>query len=83
VRKDRSKGSVDIDYLDGPFRRLHNAWLFEPQPDGGCTVDFEIDFEFKNRLLGFAMDRVFGEAVARMVAAFEKRARKLYSVQAK
>ena len=80
VRIDRAAGTVDVDYLKGPFRRLRNRWFFEPAT-GGTVVDFTIDFEFRNRLLGFAMDRVFTEAVTRMVAAFEQRARKLYAVR--
>ena len=36
---------------EGPFRYLDNHWLFEPQPDGGCIIDFYVDFEFRSRML--------------------------------
>ena len=68
---------IDVAYADGPFRYLNNHWTFAPHP-GGCRVDFFVDFEFKSRLLQKVIEVLFGEAVLRMVGAFEKRARDLY-----
>ncbi len=79
VKTDRKARRVDVDYLDGPFSYLHNRWQFEPHDDGSCTVDFSIDFEFKNRALKLAMSQVFGRAVQHMVSSFEKRAEQLYN----
>jgi len=45
---------------------------------GGCRIDFFVDFEFKSRVLQRVIEVLFGEAVKRMVAAFEGRARQLY-----
>ena len=71
-------GRIDVSYSEGPFRYLDNHWLFEPEPDGGCTLDFFVDFEFKSRILQKVIEVLFGEAVKRMVSAFETRARQLY-----
>ena len=71
------KSRIDVRYLDGPFRRLENRWLFLPA-DGGCDIDFFIDFEFRSRLLRKLMQPLFHEAVRRMVGAFEVRARERY-----
>lgn len=71
------KSRIDVRYLDGPFRRLENRWLFLPA-DGGCDIDFFIDFEFRSRLLRRLMEPLFHEAVRRMVRAFETRARERY-----
>jgi len=68
---------IDVEYLRGPFRHLNNHWLFVPQ-DGGCLIDFYIDFEFRSRLLQKLMGTLFNEAVRRMVGAFESRAHALY-----
>jgi len=68
---------IDVAYTDGPFRYLNNHWGFDPVP-GGCRVDFFVDFEFKSRLLQKMIEMLFGEAVRRMVAAFETRAKQLY-----
>ncbi len=72
------KTQIDVAYLDGPFSYLENRWKFLPA-DGGCEIDFFIDFEFRSRLLRKVMEPLFGEAVRRMVRAFEKRADDRYA----
>jgi len=67
------KDRIDVEYLDGPFKYLQNRWLFV-EKDGGCEIDFFIDFEFRSRLLRKIMEPLFHEAVRRMVRAFELRA---------
>jgi len=69
---------IHVTYSDGPFRYLNNEWRFTPTEDGGCLIDFYVDFEFKSKLLQHVIEMLFNEAVKRMVAAFEARARKLY-----
>lgn len=69
---------IDVDYIDGPFRYLNNHWKFVDADDGGCIVDFYVDFEFRNRMLQNLIGLLFNEAVRRMVAAFESRAAELY-----
>jgi len=72
------KERIDVEYLDGPFRYLENRWLFI-EKEGGCEIDFFIDFEFRSRLLQKIMEPLFHEAVRRMVRAFEKRAAERYA----
>ena len=69
--------SIQIEYLDGPFRYLNNYWVFKPTADG-CVIDFYIDFEFRSRLLQRLIGPLFNEAVRRMVSAFDNRALALY-----
>ena len=71
--------SIDVEYLDGPFRYLNNHWQFNQQEDGSCEVDFFVDFEFKSPMLQAIIGVVFNEAMQRIVRAFEKRAQDLYS----
>lgn len=68
---------IDTRYLDGPFRYMHSNWRFE-ETERGCKVHFHVDFEFKNLILQGIIGVVFGDAVQRMVRAFEKRAAVLY-----
>ncbi len=70
-------GRIDTEYLDGPFRHLKSVWLFREAP-GGCEVDFEVDFEFRNSILAGVIGLVFNEAMQRIVRAFETRAAVLY-----
>ncbi|SNB61098.1 coenzyme Q-binding protein COQ10 [Arboricoccus pini] len=69
---------IDVEYIDGPFRYLKNRWRFEEDGEGGCIVDFFVDFEFKSRILQGLIGLLFNEAVQRMVRAFEERANELY-----
>ncbi|MBI1418120.1 MAG: type II toxin-antitoxin system RatA family toxin [Limimaricola sp.] len=68
---------IDTRYIDGPFKYLRSSWQFSPDPKG-CAVHFEVDFEFRNRLLQGAAGLFFTEAMNRVVAAFEARATDLY-----
>lgn len=78
VTLDRRAMRIHVTYLQGPMRHLNNHWVFLQQPDGGCIVDFYVDFEFHSRILQKAIGPLFNEAVRRMVQAFETRAQQLY-----
>lgn len=69
---------IDTEYLDGPFKYLRSGWNFADLPEGGCRVEFFVDFEFRNAILGKVIGVVFGEAMSRIVRAFEERGRALY-----
>lgn len=67
---------IEVQYIDGPFKYLTNRWRFIPRGDG-TEIDFFIDFQFNSRILEAVAGKVFGEAVRRMVSAFEARAHKV------
>lgn len=69
---------IDTEYLDGPFRRMRSHWSFRDLPGGGSEVAFDVDFEFRNRLLQTTATIFFNEAMQRVVRAFERRAAELY-----
>ncbi len=69
---------VHVEYLSGPMRYLSNYWKFIEEEDGSCTIDFFVDFEFKNKILQSLIGAFFNEVVRRMVGAFEDRAKELY-----
>lgn len=73
-----TRNRIDVEYTRGPFRYLNNHWKFIEEPGGFSTIDFFIDFEFKNRVFQKLIDTMFQEAVHRMVHAFEQRAHVLY-----
>lgn len=72
-----AKKQIDTAYIDGPFKHLESTWRFT-DVDDGCEVAFNVDFEFKNRLLQGAAGLFFNEAMTRIVRSFEKRAESLY-----
>ena len=69
---------IDVTFAEGPFRYLNNHWVFTELPDGGCEIDFFVDFEFRSAILQKLIGLLFNEAVRRMVTAFEGRAKQLY-----
>lgn len=72
---------IDTEYLDGPFKYMKSSWIFHER-QGGCTVEFFVDFEFRNRVLQGVIGVVFNEAMQRIVRAFEDRAGAIYSGKA-
>ncbi len=68
---------IDTEYLDGPFKYMKSNWAFR-DVEGGCEVNFFVDFEFRNAILQKIIGVVFNEAMQRVVKAFEKRAQALY-----
>ncbi|MGR3721734.1 type II toxin-antitoxin system RatA family toxin [Abyssibius alkaniclasticus] len=77
VTLDEAGQKILVEYLDGPFKYLRNSWAFR-DVEGGCEIDFFVDFEFKSRVLQTLIGVVFTEAMHRIVRAFEARARALY-----
>ncbi len=77
VQKDRPR-MIDVHYMDGPLKDLDNSWTFRPTEDGGCEIDFCVDFTFKNRMFEALAGQYFDRAFRRMVEAFEQRAATLY-----
>ena len=69
---------IDTEYLDGPFSHMRSCWRFRDLDAGGCEVAFDVDFEFRSRLLQGAAGLFFNEAMQRVVRAFEARAQTLY-----
>jgi coenzyme Q-binding protein COQ10 len=69
---------LEVIYLDGPMRDLDNVWHFRALPQGGCELDFCVDFSFKNKMFEMLAGQYFDRAFRKMVAAFETRADELY-----
>nr|WP_310522368.1 type II toxin-antitoxin system RatA family toxin [Polymorphobacter sp.] len=69
---------VHVDYISGPLKYLKNDWGFRAAPDGGCEIDFTVDFEFRNKMFERLAGMFFHEAFRRMVASFEARAAQVY-----
>ncbi len=77
VVKQRPNG-IHVDYVDGPLSHLSNDWHFRPDGEGGCLVDFAVDFAFRSRIFEALAGQMFDRALRRMIGAFEERAARLY-----
>ena len=69
---------IEMNLVDGPFRKLHGQWRFDPA-DGGSLVTFDIEFEFSGRLLGAALTAAFSPIADSLVEAFRQRAYVVYA----
>jgi coenzyme Q-binding protein COQ10 len=69
---------IKVHYVDGPLRDLDNVWLFSAREDGGCDVDFNVEFTFRNAMFERLAGQYFERAFRKMVGAFETRAEVLY-----
>ena len=75
------KSSIVVDYLDGPMKHLHNAWQFTDLSEGGSSVDFTVDFSFRNRVFEALAGQFFDSALRKMTSAFIERADTLYGTE--
>ncbi|MCD6034744.1 MAG: ubiquinone-binding protein [Rickettsiales bacterium] len=70
-------GYIIVELVDGPFAHLKNVWKFIEQ-EKGTTIDFHIEFQFKNKLLDKMVGFMFERAQRKVVDAFQTRAEALY-----
>lgn len=75
---DRDRLTILVEYLDGPFSRMQNRWVFHATTETSCEVEFFIDYEFRSRTFAMLAGAVFDTVFRRMAAAFEKRADEVY-----
>jgi coenzyme Q-binding protein COQ10 len=78
VTLDRPALTIDADYINGPFHHLDSRWTFVPDGERACVVRFNIDYEFKSRMLTAVMGSVFEGLFAKFGEAFERRADVIY-----
>ncbi|EKY3233625.1 type II toxin-antitoxin system RatA family toxin [Cronobacter malonaticus] len=74
-----SNQSILMHLVDGPFKKLMGGWKFTPLTEDACQIEFNLDFEFTNKLIELAFGRVFKELASSMVQAFSQRAKEVYS----
>ena len=74
----RRPSEIEIDYIEGPLKYLHNSWKFAPDGAGGTDIDFCVDFAFRSRIFEALAGQMFDRALRRMIGAFEERAHALY-----
>jgi coenzyme Q-binding protein COQ10 len=78
VTLDPPKLQILVEYIEGPFSHMQNRWIFRPEGDRACEVEFLIDYEFRSRTLGLLMGAMFEAAFRRFATAFERRADEIY-----
>ena len=65
--------SIVVTNIGGPIKHLENKWFFK-QIGKDTEIDFQIDFELKNKILNLFMIKHFDTGLKKIAEAFEKRA---------
>lgn len=74
----RAPSSITMELVEGPFRKLQGLWQFNPMANGGCQIEFRLEYEFANFLLGLAAGKLMAQLVNEQVDAVCRRAQNLY-----
>lgn len=69
---------MKLAFREGPFRHLDGSWRFTRLGDHGCKVQFQLHYEFSNRLIEKALGSVFGHIVGTFVDSFVRRAHQIH-----
>ena len=70
--------SIEVGLVKGPFKRLTGGWNFQQEANGHCLITLDMTFEFKNRLLKMALEKVFNTITNNLVQSFTERAKTVY-----
>ena len=69
---------IDIQLINGPFRKLMGHWFFIGVGNLGCRIEFKIEYEFASGVLETLVGGVFDNIADTMVDAFVNRADVVY-----
>ena len=78
VTYDKSLDSIHVTNMEGPLKHLENKWFFK-QLGAKSEVNFNVDFELKNKILNMLMIKSFDIGLKKIADAFEKRAIDLFN----
>ena len=73
----KSEDSIHVTNINGPLKHLENEWSFRQDGDSS-EVEFQVDFELKNKILNILMIKSFDLGLKKIADAFEKRAIQLF-----
>ena len=73
----KSEDSIHVTNIDGPLKHLENEWFFRQDGDSS-EVEFNVDFELKNKILNVLMIKSFDLGLKKIADSFEKRAIQLF-----
>ncbi len=71
--------SINMELVDGPFKKLNGVFKFEALSSDACKVILELNFEVAGKILSMTLNPVFKQAANMIVDAFVKRADDIYS----
>ena len=76
VRYDKKNDTIHVTNIGGPLNHLENNWKFT-QKENFTEVQFDVDFEIKNKFLNMIMTKSFQYGLNKIADAFQKKAESL------
>ena len=76
VKYNKAEDTIFVTNIDGPLKYLKNNWKFI-EKDNLTEVNFDVDFEIKNKFLNIVMASSFQYGLDKIADAFQKRAEEL------
>ena len=76
VRYDKKNDSIHVTNIGGPLKHIENNWKFT-QKEKYTEVQFDVDFEIKNKFLNMIMTKSFEFGLNKIADAFQKKAENL------
>ena len=73
----KTSHSIHVTNIEGPLKHLENKWFFKEKGENS-EVEFNVDFELKNKILNMLMTKSFDIGLKKIANAFEKRAIELF-----
>ena len=74
----KSTDTIYVTNMEGPLKHLENKWFFKDLGNSS-EVEFQIDFELKNKILNLLMNKSFDLGLIKIADAFQKRADELFN----
>ena len=74
----KNECEVFVRAIEGPFKKLETYWHFKNLNNQESKIYFDIDFEFRSKILSSMLNFIFKKAKMKMVESFEERAFKIY-----
>jgi len=79
LNENRPDEAIDMQLVEGPFRRFGAQWRFVPLSPQACRIEFSLQYEFSRRTLGRLLAPLFDGIADSMVDAFVRRAAQVYA----
>jgi coenzyme Q-binding protein COQ10 len=76
VRYNKKNDTIHVTNIGGPLNHLENNWKFI-QRENFTEVQFDVDFEIKNKFLNMIMTKSFQYGLNKIADAFQKQAESL------
>lgn len=70
--------TIEMAFVDGPFRSFYGSWRFIPLTSQACKIEFHLHYAFSNFILEKVIGPVFSVIANTFVDCFVKRADELY-----